>query len=172
VRIHSEVGKGTTIRIYLPRHAGEEDVASPPAQLAEAPRARHGETVLIVDDDPAVRMLVTEVLEELGYAAVEAADGNAGLRVLQSNARIDLLITDVGLPGGMNGRQIADAARTSRPDLKVLFITGYAENAVMRSGYLEPGMQIMIKPFTMEALATRIKDAITGEHSSGPSVGD
>ena len=110
-------------------------------------------------------------MEELGYAAVDAADGNAGLQVLQSNARIDLLITDVGLPGGMNGRQIADAARTSRPDLKVLFITGYAENAVMRSGYLEPGMQIMIKPFTMEALATRIKDAIVGEHSSGPSVG-
>ena len=171
VRIHSEVGKGTTMRIYLPRHAVEEDVASPPAQLAEAPRARHGETVLIVDDDPAVRMLVMEVLEELGYAAVEAGDGNAGLGVLQSNARIDLLITDVGLPGGINGRQLADAARTSRPDLKVLFITGYAENAVMRSGYLEPGMQIMIKPFTMEALATRIKDAIVGEHSSGTSVG-
>jgi PAS domain S-box-containing protein len=165
VRIHSLVGEGTTMRIYLPRHLGEEDAERPQPQLAQAPRAQAGETVLIIDDDPAVRMLVTEVLEDLGYAAIEAADGNSGLKVLQSNARIDLLITDVGLPGGINGRQIADAARTSRPDLKVLFITGYAENAVMRGGYLEPGMQIMIKPFTMEALATRIQDVIAGEHA-------
>jgi CheY-like chemotaxis protein len=165
VRIHSLVGEGTTMRIYLPRHLGEEDAERPQPQLAQAPRAQAGETVLIIDDDPAVRMLVTEVLEDLGYAAIEAADGNSGLKVLQSNARVDLLITDVGLPGGINGRQIADAARTSRPDLKVLFITGYAENAVMRGGYLEPGMQIMIKPFTMEALATRIQDVIAGEHA-------
>jgi CheY-like chemotaxis protein len=116
--------------------------------------------VLIVDDDPAVRMLVTEVLEELGYAAVEAADGNAGLRVLQSNARIDLLITDVGLPGGMNGRQIADAARTSRPDLKVLFITGYAENAVLSHGHLEHGMHVLTKPFSMDVLAARIGELL------------
>ena len=115
VRIYSEVGKGTTMRIYLPRHAGEEDAESLPAQLTEAPRAQAGETVLIVDDDEAVRMLVTEVLQELGYGAIEAADGTSGLNVLQSNARIDLLITDVGLPGGMNGRQIADAARVQSP---------------------------------------------------------
>ena len=170
VRIYSEVGKGTTMRIYLPRHAGEEDAESLPAQLTEAPRAQAGETVLIVDDDEAVRMLVTEVLQELGYAAIEAADGNSGLNLLQSNARIDLLITDVGLPGGMNGRQIADAARVRRPDLKVLFITGYAENAVVRNGYLEAGMQIMIKPFTMEALATRIQDVIAGEHATKTSL--
>jgi CheY-like chemotaxis protein len=169
VRIYSEVGKGTTVRVYLPRHVGEEGAESLPTQLTEAPRARAGETVLIVDDDPAIRMLITEVLEELGYAAVEAGDGNSGLKVLQSNARIDLLITDVGLPGGMNGRQIADAARVARPDLKVLFITGYAENAVMRNGYLEPGMQIMIKPFTMEALAARIQDVIVAEHGARSS---
>jgi PAS domain S-box-containing protein len=168
-RIYSEVGRGTTVRIYLPRHVGEEGAESLPTQLAEAPMARAGETVLIVDDDPAIRMLITEVLEELGYAAVEAGDGKSGLKVLQSNARIDLLITDVGLPGGMNGRQIADAARVGRPDLKVLFITGYAENAVVRNGYLEPGMQIMIKPFTMEALATRIQDVIVAEHGARSS---
>jgi CheY-like chemotaxis protein len=162
VRIHSRVGEGTTMRIYLPRHTGEEDVNGSPARLAEAPRAQAGETVLIVDDDPDIRMLVATVLEELGYAAVEAGDGKSGLKVLQSNTRIDLLITDVGLPGDMNGRQVADVARASRPNLKVLFITGYAENAVMRSGYLEPWMQIMIKPFTMEALATRIQDIIAG----------
>jgi CheY-like chemotaxis protein len=170
VRIYSEVGKGTTMRIFLPRHAGEEDAESLPAQLTEAPRAQAGETVLIVDDDEAVRMLVTEVLQELGYGAIEAADGTSGLNVLQSNARIDLLITDVGLPGGMNGRQIADAARVRRPGLKVLFITGYAENAVVRNGYLEAGMQIMIKPFTMEALAARIQDVIASERATKTSV--
>ena len=115
-------------------------------------------------------MLVTEVLQELGYGAIEAADGTSGLNVLQSNARIDLLITDVGLPGGMNGRQIADAARVRRPGLKVLFITGYAENAVVRNGYLESGMQIMIKPFTMEALAARIQDVIASERATKTSV--
>jgi CheY-like chemotaxis protein len=170
VRIYSEVGKGTTMRIFLPQHAGEEDAESLPAQATEAPRAQAGETVLIVDDDEAVRMLVTEVLQELGYGAIEAPDGTSGLNVLQSNARIDLLITDVGLPGGMNGRQIADAARVHRPGLKVLFITGYAENAVVRNGYLEAGMQIMIKPFTMEALATRIQDVIACEHATKTSV--
>ena len=169
VQICSKVGRGTTMCIFLPRHSGEEDAESRPAQLTEAPRAQAGETVLIIDDDEAVRMLVTEVLLELGYGAIEAADGISGLNMLQSNARIDLLITDVGLPGGINGRQIADAARVRRPDLKVLFITGYAENAVVRDGYLEAGMQIMIKPFTMEALATRIQDIIGRERAAKTS---
>jgi len=114
-----------------------------------------------VDDEPSVRMLVTEVLEDLGYTVIEATDGAAGLKVLQSNARIDLLVTDVGLPGGMNGRQVADAARVTRPDLKVLFITGYAENAVVSHGHLDPGMHVLTKPFAMEALARRIKDLIS-----------
>jgi CheY-like chemotaxis protein len=116
--------------------------------------------VLVVDDEPTVRMLVAEVLEELGYGAIEAADGASGLAVLQSDARVDLLITDVGLPGGMNGRQLADAARISRAELKVLFITGYAENAIVGNSQLEPGMQVMIKPFGMDMLATRIKAII------------
>ena len=105
---------------------------------------------------------LTDVLEELGYAAIEAADGIFGLRVLQSDVRIDLLVTDVGSPGGMNGRQMADAARVSRHSLKVLFITGYAENAVVGDGHLEPGMHVMTKPFAMEALASRIKELIAG----------
>ena len=160
VRIYSEVGEGTTICIYLPRHYGEaEDDATLP-DLAGAPRAEQGETVLIVDDEPTVRMLVTEVLEDLGYTAIEAADAVSGLKVLQSDVRIDLLVTDVGLPGGMNGRQMADAGRERRPDLRVLFITGYAENAAVGHGYLEPGMQVLTKPFAMEALASRIKDLI------------
>jgi CheY-like chemotaxis protein len=120
----------------------------------------HSETVLVVDDEPTVRMLITEILEELGYVAIEAADSVAGLKVLQSDARIDLLVTDVGLPGGMNGRQMADAARVVRPDLKVLFITGYAENSALGNGRLGPGMAVMTKPFPMETMAVRIKQMI------------
>ena len=107
-------------------------------------------------------MLVTDVLEELGYTAIEAADGAAGLSVLQSDVRIDLLVSDVGLPGGMTGRQMADAARVTRPELKVLFITGFAQNAAVGNGQLEPGMHVMTKPFAMEAMATRIKALIEG----------
>jgi len=162
VRIYSEEGAGTTMRIYLPRHRGEVDEEVIPPRLSDAPRAQAGETVLIVDDEPTVRMLVTEVLDELGYAAIEAADGTSGLKVLQSDVRIDLLITDVGLPKGMNGRQMADAAREARPTLKVLFITGYAENAAVGDGHPEPGMYLLTKPFAMEMLASRIKTIITG----------
>ena len=160
VRIYSEVGHGTTMCIYLPRHYGDADDIEGLPDLASAPRAEQGETVLIVDDEPSIRMLVTEVLEDLGYTAIEAADATAGLKVLQSDVRIDLLVTDVGLPGGMNGRQMADAGRQHRPDLKVLFITGYAENAAVGNGHLEPGMAVLTKPFVMEALATRIKELI------------
>ena len=160
VRLYSEVGEGTTVCLYLPRHYGEADEDEVARRLSEVERAEQGETVLIVDDEPSVRMLVTEVLEDLGYTAIEAADSVAGLKVLQSDVRIDLLVTDVGLPGGMNGRQMADAARERRPDLKVLFITGYAENAVLGNGYLSPGMQVLTKPFVLETLATRIKDLI------------
>ncbi len=160
VRIYSEVGQGTMVCIYLPRHFGEADNSEDLPDLADAPRAQQGQTVLVVDDEPTVRMLVTEVLEDLGYVAIEAADGAGGLRVLQSNTRIDLLVTDVGLPGGMNGRQLADAARVSRPMLKVLFITGFAESAVLSHGHLDPGMHVLTKPFAMEALASRLKDLI------------
>lgn len=161
-RIYSEEGAGTTVRIYLPRHRGEAQEEQVSEQPAGAPRAQAGETVLVVDDEPTVRMLVTEVLGELGYAAIEAADGMSGLKVLESAARIDLLITDVGLPGGMNGRQMADAARRVRPKLRVLFITGYAENAAIGNGRLEPGMHVMIKPFALEMLASRIRAIISG----------
>ena len=156
VRIYSEVGHGTTMCLYLPRHYGDATETVVDVEPAEAARAQIGKTVLVVDDEPTVRMLVTEVLEELGYTAIEANDGPAGLKVLQSDVRIDLLVTDVGLPGGINGRQLADAARTTRPDLKVLFITGYAENAIIGNGQLSPGMRVLTKPFVMETLASRI----------------
>ncbi len=157
VRVHSTVGMGTTMRILLPRHVGPAEIVTATKDLSVAPRSEAGETVLIVDDEATIRMLVTEVLQDLGYHAIEAIDGVAGVRHLESNQRIDLLVTDVGLPGGMNGRQVAEAGRALRPDLKILFITGYAENAVLNHGHLEPGMQVLTKPFAMEALASRIK---------------
>ncbi|KAB1070206.1 ATP-binding protein [Methylobacterium planeticum] len=160
VRIYSELGEGTMVCLYLPRHWGATDEADLPSAATAVPRAEQGQTVLVVDDEPTVRMLVTEALEELGYTAIEAPDSAAGLRILQSDARIDLLVTDVGLPGGMNGRQMADAGRAARPELKVLFITGYAENAVLGNGQLDPGMQVLTKPFVMEMLTARIQDLI------------
>jgi signal transduction histidine kinase len=162
VRIESEVGRGTTVCLYLPRHEGDADEENPLSGLTQAPRAEQGETVLVVDDEPTVRMLVTEVLDDLGYTAIEAADSIAGLQVLQSDVRVDLLITDVGLPGGMNGRQMADVARERRPGLKVLFITGYAETSVLGNGRLAPGMAVLTKPFVIETLGARIREIIAG----------
>lgn len=160
VRIYSEVGKGTTVCIYLPRHYGTVDDEDQGSKLADLPRADQGATVLVVDDEPTVRMLIADILEELGYTALEASDSASGLKILLSDVRIDLLVTDVGLPGGMNGRQMADAASASRPDLSVLFITGYAENAILGNGHLAPGMSVITKPFAIEAMAARIRSLI------------
>ncbi len=161
-RIYSEVGQGTMVCLYLPRHLGEAGGADTDgAEGPAAAPAQAGETVLVIDDEPVVRMLIVDVLEELGYGALEASDGPEGLKVLQSKARVDLLVTDVGLPGGLNGRQVADAARVLRPALKVLFITGYAENAVLNHGHLEHGMQVVTKPFAVEELARRIRGILS-----------
>ena len=161
VRIYSELGQGTMVCLYLPRHFGEaEESAAPAASVAGAPAA--GETILVVDDEPTVRMLILDALGELGYACAEAADGPAALAVLQTNAPIDLLITDVGLPGGLNGRQVADAARSLRPGLKTLFITGYAENAVLNHGHIERGMEVLTKPFAIRDLTERVERLLKG----------
>ncbi|WP_413790807.1 MULTISPECIES: response regulator [unclassified Pseudomonas] len=159
VTIDSEIDKGTTVNLYLPRFIGEE-IHEPQTTAQHAPYARDGETVLIVEDDPAVRVLVSAVLSELGYAFVEAADANGALPILQSSQRIDLLISDVGLPG-MNGRQLAEIGRQIRPDLRVLFITGYAEHAAVRGGFLDPGMQMITKPFTFDLLTAKVREMIT-----------
>jgi PAS domain S-box-containing protein len=158
VRVRSEPGHGTTFNVYLPRFGdGVGDQAAEPARTSEP-----GETVLVVDDEAAVRMLITETLDELGYTAAEAADGTSALGILQSNARIDLLVTDVGLPG-LNGRQLAEAARAARPGLRVLFVTGYAHNAAIgNGGALAPGMEIITKPFSLAALAAKIRMMIEG----------
>ena len=161
-KIYSEVGQGTTFKLYLPRYRGkaEEEEALP--ALSEAHAAEEGEVVLVVEDEPVVRGLIVDELGELGYTVLEAVDGPKGLEILQSRRRIDLLITDIGLPG-LNGRQVADAARALRPGLRVLFMTGYAENAALSSGFLEPGMEMITKPFAMEALATRVRTMIESD---------
>lgn len=163
VRIYSEPDQGTNMCLYLPRHylGAPEEIES--ADASESTSVQTERTVMIVDDEPTIRMLVAEVLEDQGYIPIEAGEGASALKVLESDARIDLLVTDVGLPGGMNGRQLADAARIIRPDLKVLFITGYAENAIIGNGHLDPGMWVLTKPFTMEAFASRIYEMIERE---------
>lgn len=158
VTIHSVVGQGTTVSLFLPRFAGEI-IAEEPLNPPQLPFANAGETVLIVEDDPAVRVLVSAVLSELGYAFVEAGDANSALPIIESEQRIDLLISDVGLPG-MNGRQLAEIGRQLRPGLKVLFITGYAEHAAVRGGFLDPGMQMITKPFTFELLTQTVREMI------------
>jgi PAS domain S-box-containing protein len=155
-RIYSEIGQGTMVCIYLPRHRGREDAAEDIEEAAPESLSASGATVLVVDDEPTVRLLIVEVLKELGCTALEAADGVAALKILQSNRRIELLITDVGLPGGINGRQLADAGRALRQELNVLFITGYAENAVVGHGYLETGFEILTKPFAITTLVKRV----------------
>ena len=156
VRVHSQVGHGTTMCIYLPRYCGEAKHNHDATRSTATPLVKAGETILIVDDEPTVRMLLKDVLSELGYSVLDAADSVEGLETLRSDAQIDLLITDVGLPGGMNGRQMADAGREIRPNLKTLFITGYAENAVIGSAQLGPGMQVLTKPFAVDTLVSRV----------------
>ncbi|MFG1426303.1 PAS domain-containing protein [Roseixanthobacter glucoisosaccharinicivorans] len=154
--IYSEVGVGTCVKVYLPRHHdGVPEPAEPPApQVRQSGGA--GGVVLVVEDDLVVRGLILEVLHELGYATVEAVDGQAGLDLLRSDQRFDLVISDIGLPR-LNGRQMVDAAREARGDLKVLFMTGYAETAAVAAGFLEPGMSMVTKPFAVAHLAARIR---------------
>ncbi|MHC2108604.1 ATP-binding protein [Methylobacterium sp. CM6246] len=160
-RIESEVGVGTTIGIYLPRYHGAGAEVATVAEVPELQRGE-GEIVLVVEDEQVVRDLVVEVLHDLGYRTLLAVDGPTGLQVLQTSAKIDLLITDVGLPG-LNGRQMADQARETRPDLKVLFITGYAEGAATPTGFLDVGMAMITKPFPVETLATRVSAMIAAK---------
>ena len=157
VKIKSQSGQGTTVKLYLPRHHGEAGDLARPEELPAEVQTGSGQTVLVVEDETLVRLLIIDVLDELGYRTLEANDGPSGLRLLQSAQRIDLLVTDIGLPG-LNGRQIADAARIQRPELKVLFMTGYDENIAITNGILSPGMQMITKPFAMDVLTRRIRE--------------
>jgi len=161
VLLRSEIGKGTAVTVYLPQHLGAEDseVQVPVAPIL--PPMAKSIAVLVVEDEPAVRMVIAELLSDRGFTVLEAHSGRSGLNVLETSVRIDLLLTDVGLPGGMNGRQLADAARRLRPGLKVLFLTGYAESAAVGSGRMEQGMEVMTKPFDLVALGDRVQNMIS-----------
>jgi PAS domain S-box-containing protein len=160
VTIDSRLGQGTSIKLYLPRHHG--DIAASHASAARAAEhAATGETVLVVEDEPVVRGVILEMLHEEGYRTLEAVDGTSGLRILRTNGRVDLLITDVGLPG-MNGRQLADQARETRPGLKILFVTGYAESVAISDAFLQPGMEMITKPFDLDHLSRRVRAMVSG----------
>lgn len=156
VGIESTEGVGTTVTLFLPRsHAAPEAAVSGPAGARVEAKPRTS-TIFVVEDEPAVRALVVEALNESGFATVEAVDGPSALEILRSGREVDLLLTDVGLPG-LNGRQLADAGRLLRPGLKVLFVTGYAHDARFGQAALEPGMELMTKPFAIDALLTRVE---------------
>jgi PAS domain S-box-containing protein len=157
VRIESAEGQGTTVKLFLPRYRGTVP-AMPETIIADTPYGS-GEVVLLVEDEPSVRLLISEVLSELGYGCLEAEDAKSAIPIIASKTRLDLMITDVGLPV-MNGRQLAEIARQHRPELKVLFVTGYAEHATTRAGFLAAGMGIVIKPFALDALAIKIREML------------
>jgi CheY-like chemotaxis protein len=155
VRIYSEVDEGTTVKLFLPRLAGEA-TSEERSDHRPVPASRVGETILVVEDDESVRTATSDMLRELGYRVVMAEDGPSALRLVGERPEIRLLFTDVGLPGGMNGRQLADAVRTTRPELPVLFTTGYARNAIVHHGRLDPGIHLLPKPFTYAELANKL----------------
>jgi len=154
VHLDSAPGQGTVIRLYLPRHDPVRSHDEEPVPKAEPREISAGGTVLLVEDEDGVRAVAAEHLREFGYTVLDVADGAAALRVLRLGARVDVLVTDVGLPGGLNGRQVADAARERRPGLPVLFITGYADGVLDRQ--LAPGMEVIGKPFALDALTARV----------------
>jgi PAS domain S-box-containing protein len=165
VKIYSEIGQGTTVKIYLPRLFAAADLG----EIEEDPITPEGvkeETVLVVEDDDAVRTYSVESLRDLGYRVVEAHDGVSALRLLERQPRVDLLFTDVVLPGGMTGAQVAAQARALRPNIKVLFTTGYARNAIIHHGRLDKGVQLISKPFSLQELAAKVRDVLDGTSAS------
>jgi len=157
VRIYSEPGEGTTVKIYLPRQVGAEEHAAEISRPNDPIHANGAESILLVEDDDALRAYGAELLNDLGYAVLVAANAGAALEIIERGHPIDLLFTDVVMPGGMNGRQLAEEAMRRRPSLKVLFTTGYTRNAIVHQGRLDPGLQTIGKPFTYQELGTRIR---------------
>src|SRR5262245_15453685 len=168
IKIYSEPQQGTTVKLYLPRLHGEADIQKDP-DLRTLPRSADAETILVVEDDDDVRAYSKEIMRELGYSILEASTGAAALRVLAAHPEVALIFTDVGLPGGMNGRQLADEARKRRPELKILFTTGYARNAIVHEGRLDPGVQLVTKPFTYAAVGAKLRD-ILDARARPPSI--
>jgi CheY-like chemotaxis protein len=160
IKIYSEHGEGTTVRIYLPRLLGIETDDVVGGDVG-APEGSQDETILVCEDDDDVRAYTVEVLRELGYRVLEAHDGPSALRLLErQEGQVDLLFTDVVLPAGMTGAAVAAEARAMRPGLKVLFTTGYARNAIVHHGRLDPGVELITKPFSYADLAARVRDTL------------
>ncbi len=161
VRIYSEENHGTTVKIYLPRATGDEKLVAVPtgkrAPAAPTPKAKTGETVLLVEDNEGVRDYASEVLEQLGYRVLAAGNANEALRLLTEEKRVDLLFTDVILHGAITGRVLADQARDRRPGLPVLFTTGYTRNAIVHQGRLDPDVHLLNKPYTQQDLARKVR---------------
>ena len=163
VKIYSEVGEGTTAKIYLPRYIGEDEKAEDDLAPRDSARAIGAESILVVEDDDALRVHSVETLRELGYRVLTAPNGAAALDILSHDPQVDLLFTDIVMPGALNGRQLADEATRRRPGLKVLFTTGYTRNAIVHHGRLDPGVQLIVKPFSYEELGAKIRALLDGQ---------
>ena len=161
VRIYSEIGVGTTVKLYLPRLIGEPVAAEHGGGVGAAPGGDANELILVVEDEPSVRAVTVDSLRELGYRVIEADSATAALRLLEANPDVALLFTDVVMPE-VNGAKLAESARAARPGLKVLFTTGYTRNAVVHHGVVDPGVALIGKPFTFEALAAKVRDVLDG----------
>jgi CheY-like chemotaxis protein len=167
VKIYTEPGEGTTLKLYLPRLLVADEPLEAVPERPPQPARTPGECVLVVEDDEDVRSYSADILRSLGYRVMEAPDGPAALRLLDGEPELRLLFTDVGLPGGLNGRQLADEAKRRRPELKVLFTTGYARNAIVHQGRLDPGVELIVKPFTASSLAAKIRQVLHGAPAKG-----
>jgi CheY-like chemotaxis protein len=161
IKIYSEPGEGTTVRIYFPRASLTTGTAEEPRRQSRVLELGGTETILVVEDDADVRSYTTEILRELGYRVLEAHEGDAALSLLASDPNIQLMFTDIGLPGPYNGRQLAEEARKQRGNLKILFTTGYAQNAIIHHGRLDPGVQLIVKPFSFTGLAAKIRQVLS-----------
>jgi signal transduction histidine kinase len=169
VTITSASGQGTTVALYLPRIEGLESVTEHPPPRQRIPGGSRSELILVVEDEKDVRAFTTETLRELGYGVVEAPDGRAALSMLDSDAGIRMLFTDIGLPGGVNGRELAEEALRRRPHLRVLFTTGYERNAIVHHGRLDPGVALIGKPFTYAGLALKVREVLDAATDSAIS---
>jgi signal transduction histidine kinase/ActR/RegA family two-component response regulator len=170
LKVYSEIGEGTTVKIYLPRYIGEEDRPEEKQHARDAEGAIGAECILVVEDDDALRAYTMEILGELGYRVLQAASGAEALDILDREKGIDLLFTDIVMPGGINGRQLADEAARRRPGLKVLFTTGYTRNAIVHHGRLDPGVHLISKPFSFEELGAKVR-AVLDESIGGAKSG-
>jgi signal transduction histidine kinase len=161
VKIYSEVGHGTAVRLYLPRHVAK-GLGATAAAATPADQPRGGETIMVVEDDPLVRGLVVAQLMELGYRVLEAPDGPRAQSLLEGDEPVDLLFTDVVMPGGMTGRQLADAARLRRPAMRTLYTSGYTQDSITHQGKLDPGVHFLSKPYKKQDLALKVRAVLDG----------